>query len=84
MLDTFESPDGRMDGSGGARMRDAEVESYRAAGPTGNDDPEDEILEDDDLDDDEDDDLDDDLDDDEYDTDVEDRRTRPSHGRFDD
>ncbi len=70
MLDTFESPlDGLGEGDAGdARMENASKEGYAAASPTGSDDPEDEIVDDDldedDLDDDDDLDLDDDDDDD--------------------
>ena len=49
MLDTFESP---LDGfagrdAGDARMGNANKDGYAAASPTGSDDPEDEIVEDD-------------------------------------
>ena len=49
MLDRFESPAEGIADEGDARMWYA-VEDYRAAGPTDNDDPEDEILDDEDLD----------------------------------
>ena len=73
MLDTFESPAGDFAIEGDAMERDAANVTYAAASPTGSDDPEDEIIEDD-LDDDEDDDLDelgfDDEDDDDDDDDL--------------
>ena len=77
MLDTFESPAFGLAEEGDARVWDAVgVVGYSAAGPTDSDDPEDEILDDDDLDEeDDDDDLfddEDDLDDDDEDLDDED------------
>ena len=72
MLDKFESPvDGIAQESGDARMWFAAGDGYIRTSPTDSDDPEDEIIEDEDLDDeDEDDDVFDDEDD--LDDDVED------------
>ncbi len=81
MLDTFESPQDGMRDAGDTRMWEAMNDGDATAGPTGSEDPEDEIVVDDlhdedDLDelglDDEDDDDDDDLDDDEDDLDDDD------------
>jgi hypothetical protein len=79
MLDTFESPQDGMRDAGDTRMWDAMKDGDATAGPTGSEDPEDEIVGDDlddDLDelglDEDDDDDDDDLDDDDLDDDDDD------------
>ena len=59
MLDTFESPQDGMRDAGDTRMWDAMKESDATAGPTGGEDPEDEIVGDDLVDDDDLDELDD-------------------------
>ena len=69
MLDKFESPDVELTQVGDAMTMYAVGSGYRAASPTDSDDPEDEIIDDEDLDDDEDD---DDLFDDEDDLDDDD------------